>query len=48
MDAGIKVNDGFAYNEGKRRGVFVKTAQGDEYRGIVWPGQTTFVDFLHP
>lgn len=29
IDAGIKVNDGYAYNEGKSRGVFVKTAKGD-------------------
>ncbi len=48
IDAGIKVNDGYAYNEGKMRNVFVRTAKGDEYRGKVWPGTTTFVDFLHP
>lgn len=29
IDAGIKVNDGYAYTEGKKRGVFIKTAQGD-------------------
>ncbi len=29
VDAGIKVNDGFAYIEGKKRGVFVRTANGD-------------------
>jgi hypothetical protein len=28
IDAGIKINDGTAYNEGKKRGVFVKTAKG--------------------
>lgn len=29
IDAGIKVNDGIAYNEGKLRNVFIKTAKGD-------------------
>jgi len=28
IDAGIKVNDGKAYIEGKKRGVFVKDAVG--------------------
>jgi len=48
IDAGIKVNNGTAYNQGKARGVFVKDANGSEYRGRVWPGTTTFVDFFHP
>lgn len=29
IDAGIKVNDGKAYNEGKARGVFVKDGNGE-------------------
>ena len=48
IDAGIKVNNGTAYNEGKQRGVFVKDANGQELRGKVWPGTTTFVDFFNP
>ena len=48
IDAGIKVNDGTAYIEGKNRGVFVKDGNGEELRGKVWPGTTTFVDFFHP
>lgn len=28
IDAGIKVNDGYAYTEGRLRNVFVKTAKG--------------------
>jgi hypothetical protein len=28
VDAGIKVNDGIAYTEGKKRGVFIKDANG--------------------
>lgn len=48
IDAGIKVNNGTAYNEGVKRGVFIKDSEGNEYRGKVWPGTTTFVDFFHP
>ena len=48
IDAGIKVNDGVAYNEGRKRGVFVQDGNGNELHGRVWPGNTTFVDFFHP
>lgn len=48
IDAGIKVNNGTAYTQGRDRGVFVKDANGSELRGKVWPGTTTFVDFFHP
>ena len=48
IDAGIKVNDGVAYNEGKKRDLFVKDASGEELHGKVWPGKTTFVDFFNP
>jgi len=48
IDAGIKVNDGLAYTEGKRRGVFIKDPNGEELKGKVWSGTTTFVDFFNP
>ncbi len=48
IDAGIKVGDGIPYLEGKKRNVFIKDAVGNEFRGKVWPGITTFVDFFHP
>lgn len=48
IDAGIKVNNGLPYEEGKKRGVFIKDANGSELIGKVWPGSTTFVDFFHP
>jgi len=48
IDAGIKIGDGFAYNEGLKRNVYVKTPTGKDFVGAVWPGATTFVDFLHP
>lgn len=48
VDAGIKVNDGQGYIQGKARGVFVKDALGAELIGKVWPGPSVFVDFFHP
>jgi alpha-glucosidase (family GH31 glycosyl hydrolase) len=48
IDAGIK-NSGSAYEEGLKRGVYIKDAnQSGPYVGRVWPGSTTFVDFFHP
>ena len=47
IDAGIMVN-GIAYAEGLKRNVFVNDALGKPFVGSVWPGDTTFVDFLHP
>lgn len=29
IDAGVKVNDGIAYTEGRLRNIFVKTAKGE-------------------
>ena len=48
IEPGIAVNNGTAYTEGVKRGVFVKDAKGEELHGRVWPGTTTFVDFFHP
>ena len=48
IDAGIKIGDGYAYNQGLKRNVYVKTPTGKDFVGAVWPGATTFVDFLHP
>lgn len=48
IDAGIK-NSGSTYDEGIKRGVFIKEANTDKpLVGKVWPGATTFVDFFHP
>ena len=29
IDAGIKVTDGYAYNQGKLKNIFIKTAKGE-------------------
>lgn len=47
IDAGIKAV-GASYDEGIKRNVFVKNANGSNYIGKVWPGATAFVDFFHP
>lgn len=48
IDAGIKINNNIPYIQGKARGVFIKDANGSEFQGKVWPGETAFVDFFHP
>lgn len=48
LDAGIGLNNGYPYEEGRRRDVFIKDAVGNEQHGEVWPGKTAFVDFWHP
>lgn len=47
IDAGIKAT-GAAYDEGIKRNVFVKNANGSTFIGKVWPGATAFVDFFSP
>ncbi|KAI9262408.1 alpha glucosidase, partial [Phascolomyces articulosus] len=37
-----------AYAHGHRLDVFMKNPDGSEYRGLVWPGFTTFLDSWHP
>jgi alpha-glucosidase len=44
VDPGIKKESGYAvYESGK--GLFCQTAQGKDYVGRVWPGDTVFPDF---
>jgi alpha-glucosidase (family GH31 glycosyl hydrolase) len=47
IDAGIKIN-GEAHTEGVKRDIFIKDVDGNNLVGVVWPGETNFVDFLHP
>ncbi len=49
IDAGVKIEDGYdIYEEGRERGYFCTTAQGDTFVGAVWPGRCAFPDFLNP
>ncbi len=49
IDAGVKIEDGYpVYEEGKERGYFCRTQDGELYRSAVWPGMTHFPDVLRP
>lgn len=46
LDPGIKAEPGYAiYDEGKKKGMFCVNPQGNEFIGMVWPGQTVYPDF---
>jgi len=40
LDPGIKIDPGYpAYDEGIKRDIFIKTADGKLHAGDVWPGK---------
>lgn len=46
LDPGVKFEPGYSvYDEGHEKGLFCHNAEGREYIGIVWPGETVFPDF---
>ncbi len=46
VDPGVKADQGYdVYREGRARGFFCLTRNGDEYRNVVWPGICAFPDF---
>lgn len=48
-DPGIKIEQGYAaYDDGIRKGVFLKYPDGSPYSGQVWPGWCHFPDFTNP
>ncbi|MEL6328971.1 MAG: TIM-barrel domain-containing protein [Planctomycetota bacterium] len=48
IDPGLKNEDGyFAHDEGDEINAWVQTADGDEFRGYVWPGECVFPDYLN-
>lgn len=49
IDPGAKVDSTyFVYKSGTANDVWVKTAQGKEFRGDAWPGACAFPDFTQP
>jgi len=49
IDPGVKVEKGYSvYDSGSRRGVWVKSPDGKEFNGMVWPGMCVFPDFTRP
>ena len=48
-DPGVKVDESYSlYVEGRDRGYFVLTRDGDEFQNVVWPGVCAFPDFTDP
>ncbi len=49
LDPGVKAEKGYGvYDAGSELDYWVKTADGEEYRGSVWPGLCAFPDFTRP
>jgi len=49
IDPGVKAEKGYAvYDSGSAANAWVKTANGAEYHGQVWPGTCAFPDFTAP
>lgn len=49
VDPGVKADEHYhVYNEGRERGLYCLTAEGDELHNVVWPGVCAFPDFTSP
>jgi alpha-glucosidase len=49
VDAGVKVDERYSvYKEGAAGDLFCKTAHGETYENVVWPGICAFPDFTNP
>ena len=50
VDPHIKIDEDYAvYAEAKKRGLFVKNADGQsDFDGWCWPGGSSYIDFLNP
>lgn len=46
IDPGVKHESGYpVYDDGHEKSVFCQNAEGSEFIGMVWPGETVFPDF---
>ena len=49
LDPGLKKEGGYeAYDEAREGGILCQNAEGGEFVGLVWPGETVFPDFSLP
>jgi alpha-glucosidase len=49
IDPGVKAEPGYeVYDSGQEAEAFCKNPQGQDYVGLVWPGETVFPDFSMP
>jgi alpha-glucosidase len=48
VDPAVAYQDYPAFNNGKKKGIFLTRSDGSIYKGVVWPGVTAFPDWFHP
>ncbi|CAN5899546.1 glycoside hydrolase family 31 protein [soil metagenome] len=49
VDPGVKADVNYdIYAEGRKRDLYCKTNDGEEYHNVVWPGMCAFPDFTNP
>jgi alpha-glucosidase len=49
VNPAVKVDENYSvYREGKSKNFFVKKADGSEFNGSVWAGNSAFIDFTDP
>lgn len=49
LDPGLKKEGGYgAYDDAKEADILCQNVEGEEYVGLVWPGETVFPDFSLP
>jgi alpha-glucosidase len=49
VDPGVKVDAAYpVYTEGRKRDLYCKTREGEEFHNVVWPGTCAFPDFTNP
>ena len=48
IEPSIRFGQGYAYEEGKNRNIFIQDAEGNDQIGRVWAGKVVFTDYFHP
>ena len=49
VDPGVKVDETYSvYAEGRERGFYCQTPEGEEFHNVVWPGTCAFPDYTNP
>lgn len=49
LDPAVKSEPGYTvYEEGVAQGHFLRTAEGEEYQAVTWPGEAAFPDYTRP
>ena len=49
VDPGVKVDETYpVYAEGRERGFYCLTPEGEEFHNVVWPGTCAFPDYTNP